>query len=78
MAYPAEGLESIFRNKLDDVAWLLNEKHTDHYLIVNVSNRKYDFDKFNNNVMSIEWPNHYPCPIERFLVAVCDVMLYLN
>ena len=77
MAFPAEGLESMFRNKISDVARLLNIKHENHYLIINASNRSYDFEKFNHSVYSIAWPNHYPCPLEKFASSIADVVLYL-
>jgi len=77
MAFPAEGIESMFRNKISDVARLLNIKHEHHYLISNASNRNYDFEKFNHSVYSIPWPNHYPCPLETFASSIADVVLYL-
>ena len=77
MAFPAEGLESMFRNKISDVARLLNIKHENHYLIINASNRTYDFEKFNHSVYSIPWPNHYPCPLATFASSIGDVVLYL-
>ena len=43
MAYPAEGFESIYRNKMIDVKIFFRQKHPDNYLIVNCSNRKYDY-----------------------------------
>jgi protein-tyrosine phosphatase len=77
MAFPAEGLESMIRNKISDVARLLNIKHENHYLIINASNRSYDFEKFNHSVYSIPWPNHYPCPLDTFASSIADVALYL-
>lgn len=62
MAYPASGLESLFRNHIEDVAAYLAEAHPNGFLIVNLSNRKYDYAKFKGAVLDIIWPNHYPCP----------------
>lgn len=50
MAYPAEGLESMFRNKISDVSEFFNTKHNKNYLIINCSNRKYDYSYFDNKV----------------------------
>ena len=46
MAYPAEGFESMFRNKITDVAEFFNSKHDKKFLIINCSNRKYDYSYF--------------------------------
>lgn len=50
MAFPAAGLESAWRNHIDDVAAMLNQYHKDHYMIWNLSDKDYDYMKFNNNV----------------------------
>ena len=78
MAYPAEGIESMFRNRIIDVARFLDSRHENHYLIVNASNRSYDYQKFQNRVISLIWPNHYPCPFARFASALADIFLYLS
>jgi phosphatidylinositol-3,4,5-trisphosphate 3-phosphatase/dual-specificity protein phosphatase PTEN len=58
MAFPASGFEKVYRNSIDDVNIIkikvseyLNKKHEDHYLIFNLSGRKYDTTKFNNKVL---------------------------
>lgn len=48
MAYPADGLESMFRNKITDVSRFFEEYHKENFLIINCSNRKYDYNYFNN------------------------------
>lgn len=64
MAFPADGVESTYRNNIDgtghmdstnfaDVAQLLRSKHSDNFMIYNLSERKYDYTKFNNQVH--EW-----------------------
>jgi phosphatidylinositol-3,4,5-trisphosphate 3-phosphatase/dual-specificity protein phosphatase PTEN len=37
MAFPGTGITSIYRNKLNDVADFLNQKHPNNYLILNLS-----------------------------------------
>ena len=50
MAYPAAGIESMYRNHVDDVANFLTEKHNSDFLIINLSGKKYDNNKFFNKV----------------------------
>ena len=50
MAFPASGIESIYRNNIDEVAQFIKEKHGSNYKIINLSNRKYDYTKFDNKV----------------------------
>ena len=73
MAYPASGVESLYRNKMDDVAEFLNSKHKDKYYVINTSNRKYDYTKFNSKVIDIEWPNHHPCRFYYFCKLILEI-----
>ena len=50
MSYPAQGIEAVYRNKLKDVAQLLESKHKDKYSIINVSDKSYDTSFFKNQV----------------------------
>lgn len=48
MAYPASGIEVVFRNSIDTVSKFLFERHGDCFLVINVSGKKYDNSKFGN------------------------------
>ena len=50
MSFPSKGLESLYRNRIQDVANYLESKHKDNYLIINVSDRTYDTNVFKNQV----------------------------
>lgn len=77
MSYPAEGLESMFRNRIRDVSKLLNKNHSNSYLVVNVSNRKYKYSHFNNSVVNVKWPDHYPCTFSKFIGLISQLCSYL-
>lgn len=37
----------------------MEDKHKDKYLIINLSNRKYDYKKFKNQVLEYKWEDHH-------------------
>ncbi|RKP36769.1 protein-tyrosine phosphatase-like protein [Dimargaris cristalligena] len=48
MCFPSEGLESLYRNELSQVASYLDSHHTDHYKVYNLClEREYQPTKFN-------------------------------
>lgn len=77
MAYPADGIESMIRNKISDVSTFFKTRHADHFLIVNCSNRKYDYSFFDNKVMDMKWPNHYPCPFFTFVDTIFKAVEFI-
>eukprot|EP00002_Diphylleia_rotans_P005244 TRINITY_DN14356_c0_g1_i1.p1 TRINITY_DN14356_c0_g1~~TRINITY_DN14356_c0_g1_i1.p1 ORF type:complete len:684 (+),score=117.11 TRINITY_DN14356_c0_g1_i1:45-2096(+) len=70
MAFPAEGVESIYRNPIDDVASLLIDKHGEHFMIFNLSERSYDYAKFNHQVIEFGFPDHHS-PSLQLLLIIC-------
>lgn len=77
MSFPADGFESIYRNKIKDVSRFLKQRHGENYMVINASNRKYDFSHFDNRVFSIKWNDHWPCCFLIFARAILDICLYL-
>ena len=57
MSFPAEGVEATYRNSIMEVAQMLDNYHPNNYLIFNLSQRPYDFEKFHYQVCKIQ--NHY-------------------
>jgi phosphatidylinositol-3,4,5-trisphosphate 3-phosphatase/dual-specificity protein phosphatase PTEN len=50
MAYPASGLQVVFRNSIEQVSKFLKERHKSNYMVINLSGKKYDNNKFDNRV----------------------------
>ena len=70
MSFPAEGFESLYRNRIEDVSSFLQKTHKKNYLIINLSNRKYNYKHFENKVYDVKWPDHYPCPFLSYLETI--------
>lgn len=47
MSFPASGLESMYRNPISEVQDFLATRHPNNYMIMNLSNRDYDYSVFN-------------------------------
>lgn len=58
MAFPAQGMERVYRNDMQHVADYLNSKHQDRYIIFNLSERFYDSVAFSGQVLDFGWPDH--------------------
>jgi len=88
MAYPASGIESVYRNQIQKVSSFLKERHKNNYLVFNVSGKKYDNTKFDNKVREFNIIDHHPpklsllftiCKeIHNFLIANDDNVVVVN
>eukprot|EP01132_Coremiostelium_polycephalum_P004056 gene4056-5078_t len=79
MSFPADGMESAYRNSIYDVSQMLNEHHKDHYRIFNLSERKYDYTMFGGNVH--DWcgfPDHHAPPLGLLFKIVISIYNWLE
>ena len=74
MGFPATGIESIYRNNINDVKRLLYTKHNNHCRIYNLcSERSYNPGEFNHNVVEFPFDDHN-CPQFVDLIYFCHDM----
>jgi phosphatidylinositol-3,4,5-trisphosphate 3-phosphatase/dual-specificity protein phosphatase PTEN len=73
MAFPGEKFEGLYRNHVDSVAEMLHTVHGKKYKIYNLSERIYNYDKFQGEVVEYGFPDHHNPPIE-YLFEICKHM----
>lgn len=50
MSFPADGVEKAYRNDINDVSLVLNSRHPGKFRVYNLTERRYDYSKFGDNV----------------------------
>ncbi|KAH7488308.1 hypothetical protein PRIC1_007573 [Phytophthora ramorum] len=74
MGYPASGVEKTYRNDINEVAAFLNSRHPDAYRVYNLSERAYDYSKFEGRVSECGFPDHHPPPLQLLLDIMNDMI----
>ncbi|KAL8024971.1 putative pleckstrin domain, PH-like domain superfamily, protein-tyrosine phosphatase [Plasmopara halstedii] len=74
MGYPASGVEKTYRNDINEVANFLNSRHPYSYRVYNLSERSYDYTKFEGRVNECGFPDHHPPPLQLLLDIINDMI----
>ncbi|KAE9356456.1 hypothetical protein PF008_g3604 [Phytophthora fragariae] len=74
MGYPASGVEKTYRNDINEVANLLDSRHPNAYRVYNLSERSYDYGKFEGRVSECGFPDHHPPPLQLLLDIMNDMV----
>lgn len=78
MGLPASGLEAAWRNHIDDVARFLKTQHPDKFMIWNLSEKEYDYSKFNNQLQDFGFPDHHSPPMDMLFKIILSMDNWLR
>lgn len=79
MAFPACSLlEQFYRNSISDVANYLQTHHPNNFLVLNVSNRLYDYSKLQDRVKDYTWADHQAPPLSTLIHIAFDMYHFLD
>uniref|UniRef100_S4RZF9 Tensin 1 n=1 Tax=Petromyzon marinus TaxID=7757 RepID=S4RZF9_PETMA len=62
-----------YHQQMRDVARMLHSKHANGYLVINLSERRHDIEKFNVHVRDFGWPDLHAPPLD-VLCSICKAM----
>ncbi|KFP07556.1 Tensin-3 [Calypte anna] len=73
VSFPASCSEETYLHNLQDVTRMLKSKHGDNYLVLNLSEKRYDLTKLNLKVMDVGWPDLHAPPLNK-VCTICKAM----
>ncbi|XP_039098893.1 tensin-3 isoform X3 [Hyaena hyaena] len=69
VSFPASCSEESYLHNLQEVTRMLRSKHGDNYLVLNLSEKRYDLTKLNPKILDVGWPELHAPPLDQ----VCSV-----
>ncbi|XP_066179210.1 tensin-3 [Sylvia atricapilla] len=73
VSFPAGCSEETYLHNLQEVARMLKSKHGDNYLVLNLSEKRYDLSKLNPKLMDVGWPDLH-APLLDKVCTICKAM----
>uniref|UniRef100_A0AAY4E152 Tensin 1 n=1 Tax=Denticeps clupeoides TaxID=299321 RepID=A0AAY4E152_9TELE len=73
VSFPSSVEEQSYITNLKEVATMLKSKHGDHYLLFNLSEKRYDITKLNPKVLDFGWPDHHAPALDK-ICSICKAM----
>jgi len=79
MSFPAEGLESAYRNHIEDVRAMMEAQYEGNYQVYNVSERSYPASKFpTGKLVHAGWPAGSVPPLDTTLDLCHSILDFLS
>ncbi|XP_064879886.1 tensin-1-like isoform X9 [Oncorhynchus nerka] len=73
VSFPSGAEERSYTSNIKEVASMLASKHGEHYLLLNLSERRNDITKLNHKVLEFGWPDHYAPALDK-ICSMCKAM----
>ncbi|NWV43969.1 TENS3 protein, partial [Grantiella picta] len=73
VSFPAGCSEETYLHNLQDVTRMLKSKHGDNYLVLNLSEKRYDLARLNPKTMDVGWPDLH-APLLDKVCTICKAM----
>ncbi|NWT75663.1 TENS3 protein, partial [Prunella himalayana] len=73
VSFPAGCSEETYLHNLQEVTQMLKSKHGDNYLVLNLSEKRYDLAKLNPKIMDVGWPDLH-APLLDKVCTICKAM----
>ncbi|KAL4630996.1 tensin-3 isoform X2 [Arapaima gigas] len=73
VSFPRCCSEETYLHNLQDVTRMLRSKHGNSYLVINLSEKKYDLSKMNPKTMDTGWPDLHAPPLDK-ICTICKAM----
>ncbi|XP_066579053.1 tensin-3 [Amia ocellicauda] len=73
VSFPKACSEDTYLLNLQDVTRMLKSKHADNYLVINLSEKRYDLAKLNPKTMDTGWPDLHAPPLDK-ICTICKAM----
>eukprot|EP01102_Stenamoeba_stenopodia_P019431 TRINITY_DN7336_c0_g1_i1.p1 TRINITY_DN7336_c0_g1~~TRINITY_DN7336_c0_g1_i1.p1 ORF type:complete len:411 (+),score=84.99 TRINITY_DN7336_c0_g1_i1:184-1416(+) len=78
MGFPADGITAVYRNHIDQVSNMLRTYHEGLFMIWNLSDLKYDYTKFDDQIMEFGFPDHHNPPLDLLFKIVLSMDNWLK
>uniref|UniRef100_A0A8C2A759 Tensin 1 n=1 Tax=Cyprinus carpio TaxID=7962 RepID=A0A8C2A759_CYPCA len=73
LSFPGGTEEQKYSVHLREVTSMLRSKHQQHYLLLNLSERRHDITKQNPRVLDFGWPDHHAPALDK-ICSICKAM----